>query len=297
MRRRWPLTVNVMVSEALQPSQPTHQRLDARRAVAALRPVSARWGLRLRLLIAFLFIGMAWAGPAAAQQAAGGGGIYTCVDERGRRLTSDRPIPECNNRDQRVLNRDGSVRTVIAPPMTADERAESEARERRAHELRSTQADAYRRDRNLMNRYPDEAAHERARESALDSVRVARKFSERRIQELAKERIPLANEAEFYKGKKMPAKLRQALDANDAAVEAQQDALTTQETESERINKLYDLERERLRRLWAGAAPGSLGPVGVPLAPAASAAVAKPARAAAGSGASAVAVRKPTSAP
>jgi hypothetical protein len=237
--------------------------------------------------------------PAAAQQAAGGNGIYTCVDDRGRRLTSDRLIAECSNREQRVLNRDGSVRTVIAPTLTADERTEVEARERRAAELRSTQADAYRRDRNLVNRYPDEAAHGRAREAALDSVRVARKFSEVRLKELAKERTPLANEAEFYKGKKLPAKLKQALDANDASAEAQQEALATQEAELDRINKLYDAERERLRRLWAGAAPGSLGPVGVPMAPAAPAAPAASAPAVKSSRATAAsaAPRKPSTAP
>jgi hypothetical protein len=263
-----------------------------------LRPVVSR-GAVLRagvgLVVLWVCGGVGWPTPAVAQQAAGPG-IYTCVDERGRRLTSDRPIAECHNRDQRVLNRDGSVRAVIAPTMTADERADAEARERRAVELRSAQADAYRRDRNLINRYPDEAAHGRAREAALDSVRVARKFSEVRLKELAKERIPLANEAEFYKGKKLPAKLKQALDANDASMEAQQEALATQETEMERVNKLYDAERERLRRLWAGAAPGSFGPAGVPSAPAASGNAAKPARTTAASGAVTV-VRKAATAP
>ncbi len=230
---------------------------------------------------------------ALAQQAPVQGGIYTCVDERGRRLTSDRPIADCHNRDQRVLNRDGSVRTVIAPQLTADERAEAEARDKRAAELRASQTDAYRRDRNLIVRYPDEAAHGRARESALDSVRVARTFTERRLQELARERTPLTNEAEFYKGKKLPTKLKQALDANDAAAEAQHDALATQEIELERINKLYDAERERLRRLWAGAVPGTLGPgpAAASGAPAASAAIG---RAPHGAGpAATVAARKP----
>jgi hypothetical protein len=291
------------------------QWLGALRALAVPRSVLRPWATgalgaperehrgaqhtacRMRLLALGVFCSLGSPAPAAAQQAASPAGIYTCTDERGRRLTSDRPIAECHNRDQRVLNRDGSVRAVIAPTMTADERAEAEARERRAGELRSTQADAYRRDRNLLNRYPDEAAHGRAREAALDSVRVARKFSEVRLKELAKERIPLTNESEFYKGKKLPAKLKQALDANEASVDAQQEALATQAVEMERVNKLYDTERERLRRLWAGAAPGSLGPAVGPVAPAASGAAAKPVRSSAASGAAAVAVRKAAAGP
>ncbi len=276
--RPWPPTVSVTVSKPLYTG------------------LLKAWPQRLGLLA---LLGLAWSGaaPTLAQVAASPAGIYTCTDDRGRRLTSDRPIAECHNRDQKLLNRDGSLRSVIAPPLTADERVEAEARERRAAEMRSTQADAYRRDRNLLTRYPDEAAHTRARESALDSVRVARKFSEQRLKELAKERIPLANEAEFYKGKKLPAKLKQVLDANDAAVDAQKEALTTQEVELERINKLYDIERERLRKLWAGATPGSLGPaVGAAPSGASAAAAGTTPAAAARKPAPAVAARKASAA-
>jgi hypothetical protein len=112
-----------------------------------------------------------------------------------------------------------------------------------------------------MLRYPNEAAHQRAREAALDTVRQAIRTTELRLKELAVERRPLDNEAEFYAGKPLPPKLKQALDANDAAVEAQRAVTQTQQAELDRINRVYDAELERLRRLWAGAAPGSLGPL------------------------------------
>ena len=38
---------------------------------------------------------------------------YTCVDSKGHKLSSDRPIPECSDREQRVLNKDGSLKRVI----------------------------------------------------------------------------------------------------------------------------------------------------------------------------------------
>ena len=57
----------------------------------------------------------------------------------------------------------------------------------------------------------------------------------------------------------MPPKLKAAMDANDASRDAQKSSAATQEAELGRINKLYDIELERLQRLWAGAAPGSLG--------------------------------------
>jgi hypothetical protein len=190
-----------------------------------------------------------------------GTGIYTCTDDKGRRLTSDRPIPECSAKEQQLLNRDGSLRAVVPPTLTADERAEKEARDRAAAEARAAAADAVRRDRNLMARFPTEAAHNRAREAALDTVRLAAKATEIRLRELAAERKPLLDEAEFYIGKPLPPRLKAAIDANDAAVDAQRAAGQSQETELARVNKLYDAELERLRRLWTGAQPGSLGPL------------------------------------
>ena len=212
-----------------------------------------RTGLALALWLGLL------AGPASAQPASSGPGIYTC-EVGSRRLTSDRPIPECTDREQRVLNRDGSLQRVVPPTLTAEERAEREAAERLAIQQRAARADAVRRDRNLVTRYPNEAAHAKAREAALDTVRLAMRASELRLQELAAERKPLLDESEFYKGKPMPALLRQRLDANDAGVAAQRAAAKNQEAELARINQLYDAELERLRRLWGGALPGSLPP-------------------------------------
>lgn len=190
-----------------------------------------------------------------------GGGIYTCTNDQGRKLTSDRPIAECVHKEQLLLNRDGSVRAVIPPTYTAEERAEREARERRAAELRAAQLDAVRRDRNLMARYPNEAAHDKARELALEPLRMAIAATERRLKELAAERVPLVNEAEFYEGRQLPTKIKLQLDANDAAVTAQKSAAATQAAELDRVNGFYDVELERLRKLWAGAQPGSLGPI------------------------------------
>lgn len=186
--------------------------------------------------------------------------IYSCTDGGGKRLTSDRPIRECNGRDQRVLNTDGSVRRVVPPTPTADEQAEQDARERRAAAERTSQQDATRRDRNLRLRFPNETAHDRARTAALEDVRKSIVQSEQRLAALAVERKPLLEEAEFYEGKTMPRRLRGQLDAVDASTEAQRTLIQNQQAEVVRINALYDAELSRLRRLWGGAENGSLPP-------------------------------------
>lgn len=186
--------------------------------------------------------------------------IYTCTTPDGRKLTSDRPIAECASREQRILNPDGSYRSTLPPFMSPEERSAHEARERKLAAERAAQLDAVRRDRNLMIRFPNEAAHKRARDLALDDVVKATQVSEKRIAELAIERKPLTDEAEFYKGKQLPAKLKQLLDANDASIEAQQALIENQKSERVRINGRYDVELARLKKLWAGAPPGSLPP-------------------------------------
>jgi hypothetical protein len=191
--------------------------------------------------------------PAPAAQ------IYTCTNAAGKKLTSDRPIPECNDREQRVLNGDGSVKQVLGPTLTADERTESDARDRDAKAAAERSREAIRRDRNLLARFPNEAAHRKQRVAALDDVNNALRVSEARLALLAKERKPLTDEAEFYVGKPLPGKLKAQLDANDASVDAQRVLVQNQKLEAVRIDALYDAELARLKLLWGGAQPGSMG--------------------------------------
>lgn len=209
-----------------------------------LRPVT-KW-LWTGLGVSLSLVHLAYAGPV----------IYSCVDAHGKRYTSDRPIVECLDREQRVHSKDGSPRQVIPPRMNAEERAAAEERRQQKLAEEAALKDAIRRDRNLMMRYPNETAHNKARKAALEDLQAAIRLSERRVQDLVAERKPLENEAEFYKGKRMPLKLRTKLDANDAAQQGQRDVIEGQKAEIVRINNLYDVELGRLRRLWSGVAPG-----------------------------------------
>jgi hypothetical protein len=204
----------------------------------------------------------AWAQAAPPQPL-----IYTCVNAAGKKLTSDRLIPECNDREQRVLNSDGSVRKTIGPTLTAEERIKVEDQEKSIERARIEKAEAVRADKNLLNRFPNEAAHAKARAKALDNVKGSLKVSEDRLAALAKERKPLTDDAEFYVGKPLPAKLKAQLEANDTAVEAQRVLVQNQKLEAVRIDQNFDTELERLKKLWGGASPGSLGVLPVASAP------------------------------
>ena len=205
---------------------------------------------------------------AATLAAAQSSGIYTCIDAKGRKLTSDRPIPECLDRPQDLRNSDGSVRARVPPSLTAEERASAEEAQRRQMAIDAARKDAVRHDRNLLNRYPDEASHRRAREAALDPLRQALKSADHRLADLERERKALELEAEFYKGKELPRKLKARFEDNQTSIVGQKDAAANHRTEVARINARYDEELARLKRLWSGAAPGSLGPAPGTAAPA-----------------------------
>ena len=202
--------------------------------------------------------------------------IYACTDANGKHLTSDRPIAECLGREQRVLNADGSTREVRSAPLTADEQAEQDAIERSRALRAAADADAVRRDRNLRARYPNEAAHQRARATALDDLKRTLQLSQLRLKDLAVERKPLQEEAEFYTGRQMPAALKQQLEVNAAAAEAQRVLMVNQQAESARINATFDAELVRLRAMWAGGKPGALPAKAA--SPAAALAASKPAK-------------------
>ena len=198
----------------------------------------------------------AWSQPA--------NNIFTCTNAKGQHLRSDRPIAECMDREQRVLARDGSVLRILQPTLTLEEASAKAARDRRIAAEKEARKEAERADQLLLQRYPNEIAHTKAREAALEPMRASLKQSEQRVRALAAERKPLAEEAEFYKERPLPVKLKQQFDAVDAASEAQRTLLSNQQAEISRVNALYDPELARLKKLWAGAAPGSLGPVASP---------------------------------
>ncbi|MBE7416493.1 MAG: hypothetical protein HS128_01895 [Ideonella sp.] len=187
-------------------------------------------------------------------------GIYTCIDDHGRMITRDRYIAECSHKEQELRNRDGSLKRRIAPIETLDEKARRDEQHRREQRQRDRQSEAFKYDDLLRQRFPSEASHQRARESALDTTRFAIENAQARVRELEAERKKLLDEAEFYRGRHMPAPLKQKLDGNDAALAAQGDSIRNAQAERDRIDSVFERQLERLRQLWNGARPGTLGP-------------------------------------
>jgi hypothetical protein len=183
------------------------------------------------------------------------GGIYTCVDGQGRKLTSDRPIPECLDREQKVLNPSGTVAQKVGPSLTAAERAQVEAKERREALERSRQLEEHRREKALLTRFPNRAMHDKERADALEQVAAASQAARIRLAELEQQRKKLDDEMEFYRKdpSKAPQNLRRQVEENTQSMNAQKRFIADQDEESRRVNARFDDELVRLRQLWAPA--------------------------------------------
>ncbi len=207
------------------------------------------WNIGGLLVLWGLGLG-AWAQGTASGT---GSGIFTCVDAKGRRLTADRPIAECTDREQRVLGPSGTERQRVGPTLTEQEHAAMEAQRRKDAEERARVAEERRRERALMTRYPDKATHDAERAAALDQVDQITVVAEKRILDLQEQRKKLDTEMEFYKKNpsSAPMALRRQIAENENALAEQQRFVSGQDQEKRRVNQRFDAELAQLRHLWS----------------------------------------------
>ena len=179
--------------------------------------------------------------------------MYTCVDKNGRRITADRPIAECVDREQRVLDRTGTERRRMGPTLTENERAALETQRRADAEQQSRVLEQRRRDRALITRYADEATHNAERNAALETFNDLIAVASKRIDQLRVDRATINTEMEFYQNdpKKAPARLQRRISDNDEDLAEQQRYIATQRDEKRKVQQRFDAELVQLKALWA----------------------------------------------
>jgi hypothetical protein len=210
--------------------------------------MGSEWPIRLRALA----VAAAMAVFAPASSAA----LYVCTDAKGRTITADRPPPECANVPIRELRPDGSVRRVIEPPLTDEQRRARVEKARRDYQEQEAKRTQARRDIALMETYASEDEIESARQAALASRQVIIDRSRQRLESFAAERVKLEDEAEFYANRKLPEKLERAIESNKELAQAEHRLIADMQSDMQRINKRFDAELARFRELVvAGAKP------------------------------------------
>ena len=205
------------------------------------------------VLLAVSLASMTWAQAQQTSTTTATQAIYTCTDAKGRKLTSDRPIAECTDREQKLLNPSGTVKARLGPTLTDQERADLEVKQKAELEERARLNEEKRRDRALLIRYPNKTVHDKERADALTQIAVVRQAAVNRADELKRQRTDVNREMEFYKKDpgKAPPSVRRQVDEVDQSLAIQLRFIADQDGELKRVNARFDDELARLKQLWS----------------------------------------------
>ena len=202
---------------------------------------------------AMLVAGLAVWGGAQSQN------IYSCIDAKGRRITSDRPIVACLDREQELRGKTGTVREVVPPSYTREERARLEEKRKEEQAAQARVMEEKRRDRALLIRYPNQAVHDKERQEALAQIDEVIAAVNKREVALVAQRKEVDLEMEFYQSdpSKAPMWLKRKAEDIEKQQVVQKRFLDEQAQEKTRINARFDEELVKLRQLWQGSAAAS----------------------------------------
>jgi type IV secretory pathway VirB10-like protein len=147
------------------------------------------------------------------------GQLYVCETPDGHKLSGSAPPPECRNLPIRVLNPDGSLKRIIEPPLTPEQRKAREQDEKKRDECIRQKQERAREDRKLLETYANEDDIEAARKFALGAQQRNIDRATQRLKETA------------------------------ADQEQQRRAIDNLRSEMKRTNEGFDAELQRYREL------------------------------------------------
>jgi hypothetical protein len=174
--------------------------------------------------------------------------LYVC-QYKGHTITGGLPPPECKEQDIRELNPDGTLHRLIPAPLTREQRRKREQEEEERLRQEEAERAQARKDRALLETYGSVSEIEATRQRTIAARQVLVDRAQQRIEQYARERRKLDDEAEFYAKREMPTKLKDAFAAN-AALSAQQEKTKADvQQEIRLLNQRYDADVRRYREL------------------------------------------------
>jgi hypothetical protein len=185
----------------------------------------------------------ALAGPAAAQK------LYKYTDAKGNVIYTDKLPPSAAGKPSEQLNRQGTVTKRNEGALTPEQIVAKEAERKRKLEEDVAAKEERRKNMALLNTYSSEQDIAEARERAIKANADAVEEAQKKLGDAQKRQKELASEAEFYVKKPMPAKLKQDIQVNDAAIASHTELLEKKKKEIDAINARYDEDLRRYREL------------------------------------------------
>lgn len=178
--------------------------------------------------------------------------IYTCVDAQGRKITSDRPITACLDREQKQMSSSGFVKRIIQPSYTAAELKEKERLQRQA-KLKAAQERARQKTLTaLLQRYPTPESLKEERQESAAAIETRIQEGIQRLKEIQARRTNIDNELAFYRknpeNAPRPLKLRKK--SLDSSIQKSKEYIAKQRQELADLHQKFDNERDMLTPLW-----------------------------------------------
>ncbi|MEP6607450.1 MAG: hypothetical protein ABJA83_02090 [Burkholderiaceae bacterium] len=159
------------------------------------------------------------------------------------------------------MNRDGSVRRVLARPLTVEEQRARAVEAKKKLEEDERQLAQRRRDKSLLEAYATDEEIEAVRAKSLESSNQLIARASQRLSGLRDQRKKLDDEAEFYKKRVLPDGIKRSYVSIDQQLSAEEKVIQDARNEILRINERFDLEKKRFRELLAtGARPVQRNP-------------------------------------
>lgn len=175
----------------------------------------------------------------------------TCCDIDGKRTCGDPPPAQCLSKAKTVFGKGGASKEVEAP-LTAEQQAAREAEAAHKAEEEKKVAEQERRDRALLASYSSESEIDAARDRALAVIEKNAAQAEARLDAAQKNQIKLNQEAEFYKGKPLPAKLQSGIRNNELELTSQKNIFAQKEADMQAVRTRYEAEKQRYMLLKRG---------------------------------------------
>lgn len=197
-----------------------------------------------------LLLGMAFAGASDA-----GPRIFCCADGAGKQVCGDILPTACYGRAYRELGASGGARIVEAP-LTSEQKAQKAAEELRRKEQERLVNEQKRKDQALLNTYGSEKDIEAMRSRADRDLVAAIQAAEERIVDIRRHRKRFEDEAEFYKGRQLPADVAKGLRDADHEIGAQQSVIESKNKDRQTVRKKFDDDLRRYVELSKRPPPG-----------------------------------------
>lgn len=194
---------------------------------------------------------------AAAPGPAVGGNIFCCEDANGRSVCADVLPAQCYGRAYREISPQGTVRRIVAAPLSAAElaRKREQDRQRRIEEERVRSERL--RDKALLETYADlDDIAVQQRRAELEVERDIENARKREV-ELKQQRVALEREAEFYARRPMPPKLAKDMRENELEMLSQKSVIDSKQRQLDAIRVRYEEDRQRYLEILAERGPRS----------------------------------------